>query len=85
MATTSKQAEPAEKKKPEPTCETCLFPRPAESNYQEAALACHRFPPSQDDTQQRPGPFPFPIVKPGDWCGEHKPKPKEADNGKEKD
>lgn len=66
----------AEPKKPEPTCETCRFATAAQSNYQEAVLACHRFPPGQDEAQQRPGPFPFPIVKPGDWCGEHKPKAK---------
>lgn len=73
MATTSEKTEP---KKIDPMCETCVFSRQAESNYAEANLACHRFPPSQDEVQQRPGPFPFPIVKPADWCGEHKPKQK---------
>ena len=53
-------------------CGTCCFVRPAESNYKDAIMACHRFPPAQDDTQQRPGPFPFPVVKETDWCGEHK-------------
>lgn len=65
-----------EPKKPEPTCETCVFSRKARSNYKDAGVECRRFPPSQDDEQQRPGPFPFSIVKPGDWCGEHKPKAK---------
>lgn len=72
-------------KKPQPTCKTCAFARPAKSNYKDADCECRRFPPSQDGAQQRPGPFPFPIVKPGDWCGEHKPKPEEKDNVKEKE
>ena len=65
-------------KQTEPTCETCVFARPAQSNFKEANLQCHRFPPSQDEALQRPGPFPFTIVKPEHWCGEYvlKPKPR---------
>ncbi len=64
------------KKKPEPTCETCLFSRPAKSNYKDADVECRRFPPQQGGTQPKPEPFPFPIVPVAAWCGEHKPKPK---------
>jgi hypothetical protein len=54
-------------------CKSCKFSRPVVSNFEDASLACHRFPPAQDDTKQRPSAYPFPVVKESDWCGEHKP------------
>ena len=77
MATTSQ--------KPDPMCEMCAFSRQAKTNYQEVAVECRRLPPQQGGTQARPEPYPFPIVPLTAWCGEHKPKEKDADNGKEKE
>lgn len=57
-----------------PTCESCRFFQP-DGEVTNPAGRCLRFPPHPVDpvdiTARRWGYWP--TVKPGDWCGEHKP------------
>ena len=61
------------KKLNSPQCGNCGYSRKIEKPSRiEPGVECHRFPPTQETTIQRPDRYPFPIVKPGEWCGEYK-------------
>ena len=58
-----------------PQCGNCLFGQGTGiTRHDISIVACHRFPPKQDGNEQTPGPYPFPMVKETEWCGEYKPK-----------
>lgn len=58
----------------EPCCGNCFFHRdPKNPSYKDAGVECHEGPPAQAGTQQKPEPFPFPLVPATEWCGRHKP------------
>ncbi len=58
-------------------CGNCVFSKDTEvKNFDTRLFACRRYPPQQGDRQDRPGLYPFPIVKETEWCGEHKPERK---------
>lgn len=55
-------------------CGNCYFGiAPVNPSWTEPSIECHRYPPKQEGNTQRPDPFPFPILQPFEWCGEHKP------------
>ena len=63
------------KKEPKeiPCCENCFFHRPVKNpSYIHPGVECHRFPPIQEGTAQKPDPYPFPLMKVDEWCGEYK-------------
>ncbi len=64
-------------KKKGPCCKNCAFGQDTGMvRYDVKTIACRRFPPKQDGNQQAPGPYPHPMLKETEWCGEHKPKTK---------
>jgi len=61
-------------KQKEPNCGNCFYGRDADrTNFNVRIIACRRYPPKQSDRQDRPGSFPFPMLKETEWCGEYKP------------
>jgi hypothetical protein len=58
-----------------PHCGNCAFGR-KESNpsWQRKTVECHRYPPSQETNTNSVDPYPWPIMKVEEWCGEHKEK-----------
>lgn len=67
-------------------CANCYFGKPpVNPSWKDKSIECHRYPPKQEGDTQRPDPFPFPILTPTDWCGEHKPQRMENKNAKKKD
>ena len=67
-------------KKPVPQCGNCLFGQATTiRRHGSSIVACRRFPPAQEGNQQTPGPYPFPMVKGFEWCGEYKPQTENED------
>jgi len=60
-------------KQKEPNCGNCFFSKDGQaSTYGVKIVACRRCPPRQGDRQDRPGSYPFPMLKETEWCGEYK-------------
>jgi hypothetical protein len=56
-------------------CRDCLFAFSASSTAMN--LECRRFPPTPLFTGANVASAAFPVVEPGDWCGEWSPAPVE--------